>query len=53
MKLWNCVHELVWNHKNMNSKYVLTYSNWNDFGYQTGFYLYICHCQNSRKKIVT
>lgn len=41
MKLWNCVHELVWNHKNMNSKYVLTYSNWNDFGYQTGFHLYM------------
>ena len=41
MKLWNCVHELVWNHKNMNSKYVLTYCNWNDFGYQTGFHLYM------------
>lgn len=25
----------------MNSKYVLTYSNWNDFGYQTGFHLYM------------
>ncbi len=40
-KLWKCVHELVGMYSEQNSKYVLSYSNWNDFGYQTGFGLYI------------
>lgn len=40
-RLWNCVHELVGLHSEQNSRYVLAYSNWNDFGYQTRFGLYI------------
>ena len=40
-RLWNCVHELDGLHSEQNSRYVLAYSNWNDFGYQTGFGLYI------------
>lgn len=40
-KLWTCVHELVGLHSIANSKYVLSYSNWNDYGYQTRFGLHI------------
>lgn len=45
-KLWTCVHELVGLHSIANSKYVLSYSNWNDYGYQTGFGLYIALPEN-------
>lgn len=40
-KLWSCVHELTGIQKSVNSKYILSYSNWNDFGYQTGFHLFL------------
>lgn len=36
-KLWTCVHELCLSTTIVSSKYVLSYSNWNDFGYQTLF----------------
>lgn len=51
MKLWNCVHELLWNRKSMNSKFVLTYSNWNDFGYQTGFQLHMPTLKSSEEDV--
>lgn len=41
IKLWTCIHELTGIQKTVESKYVLSYSNWNDFGYQTGFHLYL------------
>lgn len=35
LKLWTCVHELKGLHDIAESKYILSYSNWNDFGFQT------------------
>ena len=40
-KLWTCVPELSGLHTLASSKYVLSYGNWNDFGYQTHFNLHI------------
>ena len=40
-RLWICVHELNGVQAHRNSKYVLSYSNWNDFGYKTSFRLYL------------
>lgn len=40
-KLWTCVHELVGLQTIAESKYVLSYSNWNDFGWQTLFRLHV------------
>lgn len=41
LKLWTCIHELTGIHRTVNSKYILSYSNWNDYGYQTGFHLFL------------
>ena len=40
-RLWTCVHELMGLQTIAESKYALSYSNWNDFGWQTAFGLYV------------
>lgn len=40
-KRWTCVHELCLSTTIVSNKYVLSYSNWNDFGYQTLFGLHL------------
>ena len=40
-RLWMCVHELNGVQVHRSCKYVLSYSNWNDFGYRTSFRLYL------------
>lgn len=49
--LWTCIHEMAGLQHEVENKYVLSYSNWNDYGFQTGFGLFLAMPQNEENHI--